>query len=260
MGSITFISSLVYLYCSLDVDNRLSQRDMITVICMLTFGLLCGRSKYFGEYILTMVMLLYYRPRALTKISIKKVVIVAGLFCLVVIAAWSKIQYYFVQGVNDILEKGSLDDLNDSFARPLLYITGGQILLDYFPFGSGLASFASFASATNYSTLYYEYGIDKVWGLSPAYSEFICDAYYPTLCQFGIVGVGIFIYFWRWIVLRMNQLDLQLQERFRNSFVVCFGLLAFIFIESIGSTFFIQATGAQAMMLLGLICTPHKTK
>lgn len=257
MGSITFISSLVYLYCSLDADNRLSQRDMITVVCMLTFGLLCGRSKYFGEYILTMVMLFFYRPRMLSKISFRMVLGVVALLCLIVVVAWTKIEYYFIQGTAEVIANGSLEDLDDSFARPVLYFTGGQILLDYFPFGSGLASFASFASASNYSTLYYEYGLDKVWGLSPAYSEFVCDAYYPTLCQFGIVGVAVFVYFWRWIIRRMNQLDLLHRERFRNSFVVCFGLLTFIFIESIGSTFFIQATGAQAMMLLGLICTPH---
>ena len=79
----------------------------------------------------------------------------------------------------------------------MLYVTGGQILLDYFPFGSGLASFASNASAVNYSTLYYDYGLDKVWGLSPSKTDFICDAYYPSLCQFGVVGVCLFIYLWK---------------------------------------------------------------
>lgn len=257
MGSITFISSLVYYYCSLDEQKHLSLRDLIVVVSMLTFGLLCGRSKYFGQYILVMTMLFYYQPQMFSQITLKRVVVGICIFALVIVAAWQKIHYYFIQGLEDVLSQGSLEDLSESFARPLLYITGGQILYDYFPFGSGMASFGSYASATSYSSLYFDYGLDKVWGLSPSYSEFICDAYYPTLCQFGVVGICLFIYFWRWIIRGLNHQDSQLKQDFRHRYVISFGLLAFIFIESVGSTFFIQATGAQVMMLLGLICTPY---
>lgn len=257
MGSITLISALVYYYCSLDHQQRLSVRDLVVVVSMLTFGLLCGRSKYFGEYILIMTMLCFYQPRMLAQLTLKRLFVGLFIFALVIVVAWQKIHYYFVQGLEDVLAQGSLEDMSESFARPLLYITGGQILLDFFPFGSGMASFASYASATNYSTLYFEYGLDRVWGLSPSYSEFICDAYYPTLCQFGIAGVCLFIYFWHWIIRGINRNDRELGQSFRHRYVICFGLLAFIFIESVGCTFFIQATGAQAMMLLGLICTPY---
>lgn len=68
-----------------------------------------------------------------------------------------------------------------------MYLHGFTILFDYFPFGSGLASFASFPSAENYSSLYYEYGLNNIGGLSPDMPDFICDAFYPTLAQFGII-------------------------------------------------------------------------
>ena len=77
-----------------------------------------------------------------------------------------------------------------------MYLHGFTILFDYFPFGSGLASFASFPSAENYSSLYYEYGLNNIGGLSPDMPDFICDAFYPTLAQFGIIGVILFITFW----------------------------------------------------------------
>jgi len=257
MGSITLISAMVYYYCSLDDDKQISIRDLIVVVGMLTFGLLCGRSKYFGEYIVIMALLCFYQPRMFSHITLKRLFVGLGILALIVVAAWPKINYYFIQGASDVLQSSSLEEMSEAFARPLLYYVGGLLLLDFFPFGPGLASFASYASSTNYSSLYYDYELNRVWGLSPSYSEFICDAYYPTLCQFGIVGVCLFIYFWSWIIRGINRNDRELGQDFRHRYVICFGLLAFVFIESVGSTFFIQGTGAQAMMLLALICTPY---
>ena len=71
------------------------------------------------------------------------------------------------------------------WSRPAMMLTSIQILYDYFPFGSGLASFGTFASAEYYSPTYAVYGLDHLWGLSKEMPTFICDAFYPELAQFG---------------------------------------------------------------------------
>lgn len=253
LGGICLISSMCYLYCSMDDRGEVSIRDLCIGIAIITIGLLCGRSKFFGQYICFMMLLIFYRPGMFRQITFGRFLIILSVLLLMVIVAWSKIQYYFVQGVADMLQKESLEAFGDSFARPILYVTGGQILVDHFPFGSGLASFASGASADNYSSLYYEYGLDKVWGLSPEAPSFVCDAYYPTLCQFGIVGLGIFIWFWRWVLQMLAAKDSLFEEKFKLSYIIGLTLIAFVLIESIGGTNFLSPTGLSAMLILGML-------
>lgn len=260
LGGICMVSGLLYVFCSLDSDGKISQKDLLTAFSILAVGLICGRSKYFGQFVVCIALFLWYRQGLLSHITFKHVISVFAILSLVILVAWNKIQYYFVQGAMDMLENDSLEAFSDSFARPMLYVTGGQILLDHFPFGSGLASFASNASAVSYSTLYYDYGLDKVWGLSPAKTDFICDAYYPTLCQFGIVGVIWFVLFWRWILKLLAEQEKLQGLRFHYPYIIGLSLIVFILIESIGGTSFIQAAGLQSMMILGLLLTDNTEK
>lgn len=61
----------------------------------------------------------------------------------------------------------SLDSVPEEFmARAMLYVTSFEIFKDFFPFGSGFASFASHSSGVYYSPLYAKYGIENVKGIS----------------------------------------------------------------------------------------------
>ena len=117
--------------------------------------------------------------RSKIKISLKSLVVVTLTICIVVMSAIEDFNLY----------------LSTAAARGVMYITTGLVLLDYFPFGSGLASFGSPASSTFYSNLYYKYGLDNVYGLSPDKPDFVSDAFYPILAEFGFVGVVFFIIF-----------------------------------------------------------------
>ena len=121
---------------------------------------------------------------------------------LVLIVAWTKIDYYFISGgQEDMLYD---EDVIESFARPVMYASMFVVLSMYPLFGSGLASFGTYASATNYSRLYAEIGIDNVFGLSEDYGNFICDAFYPELAQFGLVGIVLFVAFFLWVNKRLS--------------------------------------------------------
>lgn len=78
------------------------------------------------------------------------------LIVAVLVVTWTKFDVYYVSGFS-----------NDQLARPMTYKTSLQILWDYFPFGSGMGSFACNGAWKYYSPLYYEYHLTDIWGLSP---------------------------------------------------------------------------------------------
>ena len=104
----------------------------------------------------------------------------------------------------------------EMWSRPAMMGTLFLILIDYLPFGCGLGSFGTFASAKYYSNTYAEYGLDKLWGLSEDKPDFIADAFYPELAQFGIVGVVLYFWFWGWILTKANNSQ-SLQPRLTST-------------------------------------------
>lgn len=249
-GIYIFLSTLMYMCCSVRSDGSFSRRDLIIVIVMACAGLLCTRSKYYGEFVLLIFFLTVYRPGMLRRITLKQVAIIGALAGIIALVAWNKFSYYFIYGG----EATTFDpDKIESFARPVLYLTGMMILIDHFPFGTGLASFASAPSANPYSGLYSEYGIDTVWGLSPAKSDFICDAYYPTLSQFGAVGFALFIWLWVYIVRLLGclvRLAPAKNKRLYSTGILC---ILFVLIESTAGTAMVNCAGVTAMAILGII-------
>src|SRR5690606_5958180 len=121
-------------------------------------------------------------------------------------------------------------------ARPVLYITSVEILQDYFPFGSGFGSFATHASRVVYSPIYEAYEISGVWGLSEEFSSFIADTHFPSLAQFGVVGVVLFILFWRTLIKKANACKLSMPDNSAYFFIVL--IFVFLMIEMVADAAF----------------------
>jgi len=250
-GIYIMLSCLVYVYCSVDSSGRLSRRDKAAVLLFATCGLLCGRSKFYGEYVLLWFFLTLYSPGMFRRVTLRHMAIVASVAALVVIVAWQKFSYYFLVGNSGATTFDP--ETIESFARPVLYATGFLILVDHFPFGTGLASFASYRSAEPYSGVYAEYGIDSVWGLSPNMHDFICDAYYPSLAQFGIVGVALFAWLWVYIVRLVGNLTRLDSSRYRYVYATAMMCVFFMLIESTSGTAMVNSGGVMDMLILGII-------
>lgn len=80
---------------------------------------------------------------------------------------------------------------NGDSARSMLTVNGLSVANSFFPFGSGFATFGSAvtASVDNYSPLYYQFGYDTYFGLSPLNPHFISDTFWPTVAaQLGFIG------------------------------------------------------------------------
>ncbi len=258
-GAIMMLNSWFYLYSSLNNKGEVSVKNLLIIVSFLLVGLLCTRSKYYGETLLMFFLLVTYKSGMQRQIDYKKILAVLVLLLLIVIVSWQKINFYFIEGANDVMNSViDAESLSDSFARPVLYAIAWILLFDFFPFGTGLASYASYASAESYSNLYYDYGLDKVYGLSPKFSSYICDAYYPTLAQFGVMGIVLLVWFWTWILCRLNRIEKRRGASYKYQYILGVMVLIFILIESIGNTFFIQGHGMLAMMFLGILLSEEQ--
>ena len=252
VGLTAFVSGLVFILCSIENDGRVSRLAILGGILLMSVGLLGTRAKFFGSFVVAIYFLLFYRP-GLSKQSLWKIWATVALVVLGVAGvSWYKFDYYFISGNSGRLTP----DVIESFARPVMYLTGLMIILSHIPFGSGLGSFASYASGEyHYSTIYYDYGINNIDGLSPGNTGAICDAYYPALAQFGLVGIALFVYFWIFIGRRLKTLIKTDPERNRIYYSIGWTAIIFLLIESVASTTFVQGGGMCAMMILGAICS-----
>lgn len=248
-GTVLLISAIVFAYTS--PAPIINKQDTLIIIAMLSVGILCGRSKYYGEFIIAVFFLFFYTRSALGEMSFKGKLALIFIPLLVMAVGWGKFKYYFLSGESTAYDPEVLE----SYARPVLYATGALIFIHNIPFGSGLASFCSWASVEPYSNLYYEYGINSVYGLSPTQPFFICDAFYPSLAQFGLVGLALFIVFWAYVAKLLKGLAQSDYPDRRLMFGCGWIIILMIMIESIASTTFVQTSGMCSMMLLGIICS-----
>jgi len=253
-GGTCLLASMVYAYCSVDGEGRLSDRTLLIMFVIMAAGIACGRSKYYGEFIIAFVLFAFYRPGMLRRMSAGTMAGLAVVAVIFVAAVWQKFSFYFLMGGAGVFDMNNLD----SFARAALYAGMVLVLIDFPLFGSGLASFASFASASPYSTLYERYGLNHVWGLSESMPDFISDAYYASLAQFGIVGIILFVWFWTHIYRHLRVLTKYEDGRYKYLFAIGATLIATLLIELTTGTLIFQPHGECMMMLLGLACITGK--
>ena len=240
------IVALLYLYVS-----EYSFKDKLIFICMLLIGLISGRSKFYGFFIISIFCVSFFTKGFKLKFSWKSLFIMAAMAIIVFFAVKNKIYTYFVIG-DMSLGKGQTDLL----ARLALYYYSLDVFRDFIPFGSGFASYATFASGEYYSPLYSQYGIDMIWGLSKDYHPFVTDTYYPALAEFGIVGVVLFFSFWFSILMKIIKWQTKVPDM--KSFSMALIIVFFFLIECTTDATITHNRGLFLMMLLGLILSHFK--
>lgn len=235
--------ALIYLFY-----GNYTLKERLIFILLLSAGLASGRAKYAGFFVLASFLVLYFDDIKRFRLDFKTILLLLVMTSGIVFVAKDKIDLYFVQAVTG--------EEKDMLARAVLYATSFEILQDYMPFGSGLASFGTHASGEFYSDIYQQYEIDMVWGLTRQQPSFIADTYYPSLAQFGVVGVGLFCLFWLFVLLKFVRLSKQSGQ---VKYFVLFLLIAgYLFIENIAEAAFTSNKGFFMMMLLGLILTSYR--
>lgn len=213
---------------------------------MLSIGLVSQRAKFYGFYAFAVVFVLYFSNLKHLKLNFKTILILCCAFAGILLVAWNKIELYFVQNLT------AEGDEKDFVARFVLYATALLIFQDYFPFGSGFGSFATFASGKYYSEIYTKYGIEDVWGLNKQFYNYVADTYYPSLAQFGIVGVLLYISFWLYIILKAYHFFKTNPSGQLMYFFIIILITGFFGIEGTSDSTFTSHRGFFILMLLGM--------
>jgi hypothetical protein len=210
---------------------------------LLSIGIFGGRSKFYGFYAFSVFIVFFFSDTRRFRWNFRNILLIICMLAAVIAVAWGKIYFYFHQALSDVDE--------DMIARFVLYRTTPEILYDYFPFGSGLASYATFFSGEYYSDIYMKYSIDNVFGISKSFHDFIADTYYPSLAQFGVVGIILYLLFWIYILKKALRLHTHLSRP--QAFTVVILIVGFLAIEGTSAPTFIAQGGFFVMMLMGLI-------
>lgn len=134
---------------------------------------------------------------------------------------------------------GQIDYVNGN-PRLLLYATSVEVARDYFPLGAGLGRYGSPMSRVDFSPLYAQYGLNRIWGLTPDYDAYITDTFWPQILGeiglFGLIGFAVFIVALGWSLWRATR---TLTDSFSHAFALG-ALMAFIHlaVESFASSMY----------------------
>ena len=140
--------------------------------------------------------------------------------------------------------------LNSTAARSLLMQDGLAIAGQLFPFGSGFATFGTYMSGEYYSPLYYEYGLNSVWGLMPTNPSFTSDTFWPAIiAQFGVIGLIVLI-----VLLAQTYLSLSQDARKAGCRFAAYGAIPlYLLILSTSDASFFNFYGPFYALILGSI-------
>lgn len=231
-GQLALCCAMIYYLFS-----KQTKRNRNIAIIIMLLGLISGKSKYFGECVCFISLVLFVKSKVnFTSIStLLKVIVLGG---IVLFFTWTKFNAYYVEGFQEDAKE---------MARPITYRTGMTIMFkDYIPFGSGLGSFGTAAAAKEYSPLYYQYHLDEIWGLDPSNPMFLADAFYPTLAEYGIVGLFFFLWFWKRRLWEANKIPNLIYYRMA---LMCILALA---LESTADSSYLSGKGMGYFMILAL--------
>ena len=216
-----------------------TKRNRYIALALVLTGMFAPKFKFMGE-VVCFIAFIFFVKKKLNFQSTKTILFACILVIVVLAVTWTRFDAYYVSGLS-----------NDNLARPMTYKTSLVILGDYFPFGPGMGTFACNGAWKYYSPLYYEYNLNQVWGLGEG-GGFICDTYYPTLAQFGIVGVFFFCWFWKRRLVAFNQI---VDMRYYRVAMLTFCCLA---IEQTADSSWLSGKGMGYCMLIALCLNANR--
>ena len=238
LGQIALCCGMIYF-----LFTEHTKRNRNIAIFLMLLGLASGKSKYIGECI-AFIALVAYVDKKIRFDNMATYLKVGLLGSVIIFFTWTKFNAYYVEGFQEDAER---------MARPETYKTGLLIMKDYFPFGSGLGTFASAAAAKEYSPLYYKYEIDDIWGLTPENPMFLADTFYPIVySQFGFFGVLMFLWFWK---RRLQEANRIIDPNYYKMALMCILALA---LENTADSSYLSGKGMGYFMILAICLNSNR--
>ena len=167
---------------------KLRRKNVFYLGCAL-FGLVCTLQSRAFAFALIYIVLYYLivvksvrQKQVIEKVSkfVKpRYLVLLGV--AVALLGRYKFVYFFIDGVNT--------------ARYAFWEYGLKTMKEYFPLGSGFATFGTYQAFMNYSPLYRLYGMNRIYGLAENDGSMASDGYWPAIiAQFGVLGTIFMIF------------------------------------------------------------------
>lgn len=251
------LGSVTYRYGILSLKLIYSHPTVLVAVCVLIYAVLISVSKYVKfnwlyVFIILLIMCGTLRVKALVaaltfiivSILVIKCRIRIKLFVLIIIGlvgfmlAWNQIYYYF------------FSDVQGDSARYQLLITSFSIASDFFPFGTGFGTFASYYSGVNYSPIYSIYGINNVYGLVEGKTTFISDSFWPMILgQTGVLGLLCYVFALIVLFSRIQRLRKVSNSYYASALCV----IIYILIASTSESAFVHPLAIPLALWLGCL-------
>lgn len=212
----------------------------VCLILMLAMLLLSGKEKAYGAIL---VFGLFYYLIVHRKIQ-TKVRYILYMAIPIVILAWDKIYYYYVEG-------------NGRYAKSIMTSTSLQIAKDYFPIGTGFGTFGSNYAKEVYSPVYHLYGIASNGQLGVESKQYLTDLFWPIL--FGETGVLGTIIYCGLIIL----LFVQIQRVFfynKKKYLLLIFMYVFMLMTTFTEAGFMQPMVMVFAFIMGMVLQEYEEK
>lgn len=234
-GQIAICAGMVWL--TLHNNTKLNRNIALGLVL---FGLFAAtKSKFYAEVICFIAIITFIKKK-INIFSAKSYFMTCILGAIVLFVVWEKFEIYYISGMNDDAGIARAESLKVGF---------GKILWDYIPFGPGMGTFATNGAWKYYSPLYEKYDLTSVWGLQ---GGFICDVFYPSLCQYGLVGLFLFGWFWQ---RRLKAFNAIYELKYFRIALMAFLCLA---LEQMADSSWLSGKGMGYCMLIGLCLNANK--
>jgi hypothetical protein len=154
-----------------------------------------------------------------------------------------------------LLVSGSLFQIETYFKdltspRMVFFSYSFKIANDYYPLGSGFATYGSEEAKKHYSELYKKYGFNAFWGMSEDENQFLNDNYWAMIIgQLGYIGFILFIII---LYLIFNSANSHKYQNPKTRSLVIAALLM-IYVTTIATGIVKSSMGVCLFFFLGIV-------
>lgn len=212
----------------------------ISLLLMVAMLVLSGKEKAYGA-ILVFVVLYYIIIHKKIKTDLRYILYIA---VPVVLLAWEKIYYYYIQG-------------QGKYAKSLMVNTSLKIARDYFPIGTGFGTFGSTYATNHYSPVYHMYGFGENYAMNENTRMYLKDVFWPVL--FGETGImGTILYCGLIVILFM-----QIQRVFyydKKKYMLLIFMFVYMLITTFSEAGFMQPMVMVFAFVMGTLLEEYEEK
>lgn len=228
----TYLSAAcITLLISLGYSGKNRKSDLIYMLMISFVAFFTLRGKTLG--FLTIYWILYLNVFYLKSNHLKYWLILGIVFSILV--AHEQIERYF---------------FSENYSPRLILLKDGvKLALNHFPFGTGWGTFGSTMASQYYSEVYVGLGYLNNFGMTPEYSAFLTDSFWPIILgQFGFIGFLVFVY----LVYRLAKHSFVVFKYDKRNGFAMIAVLIYMLITSFAETSFFNPTSFLLFILFGI--------